>query len=682
MSKTVYGHLPSILAALAGTALTAAAFYGLVRYQRQRVEYEFERDAANRVQAVRHAMEMSVGAVESLAALYAASSEVEHDEFNRFVRPLLAREPGLRAMAWAPMVSRSDRARFVRKMQAAVPGFRIRERAPDGRLVPAAARPFYLPVLYEAPLAGNKRAIGFDSASEARRRKAAERARDTGKPAATTRVRLVQGNANGYTFIVFVPVYRHSMPLNTVAQRRAAFSGVVAGIYRSAEIVERSLSYLEPASINLRMYQGVKPAKGALLYYRPANARQGTTSAGPGAHVDDDPGSRPRKLAHFMLAGLPWTLLLTPGRGAYATDAGWPAWATLAAGLAFTLLAVLYLEGLRSRALELNAEIADRKRTESSLHLFQSLINRFGEVVYIVDPASARFLYVNRAGSEALGYDRDALLALRAIDVAGAADHPWSMDEWESWVKGLETNSFQIVEGMHRRSDGTRYPVEINASLIEEEGQKFIVAIAEDITELKQEQASLKRAKADLERLSREDGLTGIANRRHFDEYLAEEWERAARNGTELSVVIADIDHFKDYNDCYGHLAGDNCLRRIAQAFSAAVERPADLVARFGGEELAVVLPETSAAGARRVAEKIRCAVEALGIAHRASGVSSIVTISLGVGTAAPRENGASDGFLHEVDGALYRAKQHGRNRTEVLRSGRASASSRPPGTL
>ena len=169
-----------------------------------------------------------------------------------------------------------------------------------------------------------------------------------------------------------------------------------------------------------------------------------------------------------------------------------------------------------------------------------------------------------------------------------------------------------------------------------------------------------------LRKLSVVDGLTGIANRRNFDEELARIWRRAQRESAPVSLVLIDIDHFKTYNDHYGHLAGDDCLRRVAQALQHTVKRPFDLVARYGGEEFAVVLPDTGIPGAKGLAEEMRKAVELLDITHAASAVSPRVTISSGVAAMAPEAGAQPDSLIAAADLCLYEAKIAGRNRVVI----------------
>ena len=166
------------------------------------------------------------------------------------------------------------------------------------------------------------------------------------------------------------------------------------------------------------------------------------------------------------------------------------------------------------------------------------------------------------------------------------------------------------------------------------------------------------------------DGLTGIANRRHFDVAIEREHRRARRHGTPLSLLMIDIDHFKAYNDHHGHQKGDQCLIQVAAALSGMLRRSADLMARYGGEEFAMILPDTDTAQATQMAEAIRARAEALAIAHAHGGNSGVVTVSIGVATRSVASAVNIDTLIGAADRALYRAKKNGRNRVEVQTPG------------
>lgn len=173
----------------------------------------------------------------------------------------------------------------------------------------------------------------------------------------------------------------------------------------------------------------------------------------------------------------------------------------------------------------------------------------------------------------------------------------------------------------------------------------------------------LKKYRDMLANLSSLDGLTGIANRRCFDEHLDREWRRAARLSEPLSLVMMDIDFFKRFNDSNGHLAGDECLKRVAQALAGNAHRPTDLIARYGGEEFAAILPETPLEGAVKMAEDCRADVEALAIPHPDSATSEVVTLSLGVASIIALAGASPDMLIEAADRMLYKAKGAGRNR-------------------
>jgi two-component system chemotaxis family response regulator WspR len=180
---------------------------------------------------------------------------------------------------------------------------------------------------------------------------------------------------------------------------------------------------------------------------------------------------------------------------------------------------------------------------------------------------------------------------------------------------------------------------------------------------LKQE---LEIKNQELARLSIQDGLTGVSNRRHFDQVLSQECRRAQRDKNPLSLLLVDVDFFKRYNDTYGHQAGDDCLRQVAAVLAQSTRRPSDLGARYGGEEFAIILPNTVEEGAYVVGENLRAAVCALNLPHARSDVAPHVTLSVGVATQNGGEHLTPEALIAQADAALYAAKLQGRNRCVV----------------
>jgi diguanylate cyclase (GGDEF)-like protein len=186
--------------------------------------------------------------------------------------------------------------------------------------------------------------------------------------------------------------------------------------------------------------------------------------------------------------------------------------------------------------------------------------------------------------------------------------------------------------------------------------------LQQEIHDRQQVEAALRDANQKLLDLACLDSLTGIANRRKFDLYFHQEWLRMAREQQPLSLVLCDLDYFKPYNDTYGHLAGDVCLRLVAQAISRVLRRPGDELFRYGGEEFAIVLPNTDASGAMQVAQNIQDELQSLKIPHRRSQVSDRVTASIGVASQIPHHSLSPEFLFDAADSALYAAKERGRN--------------------
>lgn len=199
-----------------------------------------------------------------------------------------------------------------------------------------------------------------------------------------------------------------------------------------------------------------------------------------------------------------------------------------------------------------------------------------------------------------------------------------------------------------------------------EGGPEALVGFMFDISERKKTEEKLLALQKELEALSFKDGLTNIANRRRFNVSLELEWESARSNGQPLSVLMFDIDFFKQYNDLYGHIKGDRCLTDIAQTLSLALDGPRDLVARFGGEEFVVLLPQADASVALKVAQRCERLIKKQAITHAQSPHEQRLTVSIGVGTVVPGPRMSPSDFMEAVDRQLYAAKKNGRNRIEV----------------
>ena len=261
--------------------------------------------------------------------------------------------------------------------------------------------------------------------------------------------------------------------------------------------------------------------------------------------------------------------------------------------------------------------------------------------------------------------DTDGIAAVRAIKAhAPLHDVPILMVTADKEASTLRT-AFEAgaIDYITKPPDATQLLARVGSALRLKREIDQRVARERELVEVTRQ---LERANLALERLSLTDGLTGVANRRHFDQTLGEELSRAARIGSPLALLLLDIDFFKRFNDTYGHQEGDRCLQRVAGTLGRCASRSGDLAARYGGEEFAIILPNTDPAGARSVAERLQAEVAALAIPHSASTVAATVTLSIGVAVALPPVDTDPQSLVVRADQALYIAKAQGRNRLAV----------------
>lgn len=321
--------------------------------------------------------------------------------------------------------------------------------------------------------------------------------------------------------------------------------------------------------------------------------------------------------------------------------------------LALYAFEIVVAEGKRLQEELKASEILFRRLAETSRDMI-ALINLDGELTY-----------ASPAVEEVLGWAPDQLLGQNYLSSIHPNDVPVVEAVFEEALAGGMPGIFQY---RRQKKDQTYTWLEGNIRMYRDavnEKPVGFVAVVRDIASRKAAEEELSSALSLVENLARIDSLTGSANRRQFDEYLEHEWRRALRDGTYLSLLLIDVDYFKNYNDIYGHQLGDQCLRHIVEAAQSVLRRPADLLARYGGEEFAVVLPDTDRVGALTTAEHIRQVVEQCEIPHTGSP-RSVVTLSIGSSTLKPVQTSSLSSLLRAADSALYQAKSFGRNRVEV----------------
>jgi diguanylate cyclase (GGDEF)-like protein/PAS domain S-box-containing protein len=290
---------------------------------------------------------------------------------------------------------------------------------------------------------------------------------------------------------------------------------------------------------------------------------------------------------------------------------------------------------------------------------FRILAENSADVILRVG-ADMKASYVSPSARQVLGFEPEELAGRHPKEIFLPEDLPII----ESAAATLYSGGASTVTAVARVrcKDGTIKWCESRARVVGTAAEGDVVVALRDVTERKELENRLAA-------LAMTDGLTSLANRRAFDEAVVREWRATQRTGLPTSLMLLDVDRFKAFNDYYGHQVGDDCLRTVAATVVNHVRRPRDFVARYGGEEVAVILPETDAAGALMVAESVRRAVEDLAIPHFGNPEGNgVVTVSIGVTTAVSSPGGTiemPEGLLLTADSALYKAKHHGRNRIE-----------------
>jgi diguanylate cyclase (GGDEF)-like protein/PAS domain S-box-containing protein len=295
--------------------------------------------------------------------------------------------------------------------------------------------------------------------------------------------------------------------------------------------------------------------------------------------------------------------------------------------------------------------------------VYRTLLESTKAIPWRIDWATMRFTYIGPQIEELLGWSPSSWQSVndwadriheedrqKTVDFCVAQSQQGADHEADYRALTRDGDHVWIRDVVHvvRRDDGS---------------VDSLVGFMFDITARKQSEDKILQLQRELEVLSYRDSLTGVANRRMFDTMYPVEWAKARATGEPLSLVVIDIDYFKQYNDHYGHVQGDECLRRVAKAMDEGASRSRDMCARLGGEEFVLLLPATDAEAARNVAERCRKLLGQKQIPHARSGVGRLVTVSLGVGTIVPGPQDDPAVFLDRIDRRLYQAKSAGRDR-------------------
>lgn len=558
-----------------------------------------------------------------VSSLFYSSTHVDRREFKIFVSPIIKNTPFIKALEWVPRVPDSHRSTFEEKAQKeGYSEYAFKELNKKGILIRALSRPEYFPVYYIEPFEGNEPALGFDLASNSVRKKSLLLSRDRGDVFATQKINLIQkkNSENQAGVLVFDPIFKGQKIPEDLVKRQELLKGFVVGVYHIGEMLEKVLlPHLEPG-LTLAIYQGNQINEknrifGNILPNSPLEIEKALNFSGQKWRFfwqgSDEFSSQTKDFDPFVIGGaiLIWTFIIS---GIYEVN---------------------------------------YSRTR-----FQTILENTIDGIITMD-TSSKILSFNPAAERLFGYRAEEVLGEKVTLLMPEPYH----SEHDTYIKNyLDTGEKKVIgssrEVIGLRKDGTTFPIELGVAEINTLGHHLFAGIIRDISDQKLTEERLKG-------LSQTDDLTGLINRRHFDENISNEWSRAKRADEPLSMIFMDLDHFKQFNDIYGHLNGDDCLKKVSAAFKETLIRSGDIVARYGGEEFVALLIGTDLKGACHVAEKIRKQIEDLGIKHEGNPEKFIVTISLGINTITNYKNISIEDFIDRADQALYKAKERGRNR-------------------
>ncbi len=630
-------HATTLIVAICLMVLGALAF-GVAEIRikvLEQAEAGFRLDAHVEASAVQADLTAAASAAETAGRFNVIAVGIDPIGFSGFLGGITVQYPWIAALEWVPKVDHRQRRAFIDVARQVLPGYQIREPNGQGLLVSAKPRPTYFPVTLVEPLTLESRVVGLDLGNNVAVGRVLDAATATGELRASEILTQTREIDKGYAIILAAPVY------NDVPVR-----GLPPALWRLRNVRGFALAIVDVRRV---LDHAVARAPGIPLTINIA-------TVAPDAVVGSARPSFFTVTNQITLGGRLWWLTVQAPRATYLPP---PVISWLALGAAVLVIAVVLVAGISVRAVVKRSILIRQLHLEmaAAAAFSRDILDTLREPVVIVD-ARDRIIKANRAwvdwqpssGAADEGGDSDYLKLLLRADRLISKSHELALNTAvEAVLQGIGDERDCDVKHLDAEGNEQWFTIRIRA-FRHGSGRHALIAHA-DITRL-------KRAELELRQLAITDGLTQVANRRHFDERIQEEVDRSQRYGRPLVLLLLDIDHFKKVNDTYGHPAGDAVLRRVADICRASI-RALDLVARFGGEEFAILLPETDIPGALQLAERIREDIAALPVTYGPNTIQ--VTASLGV---AATENGdrSSEQLLKAADEMLYAAKQGGRN--------------------
>jgi diguanylate cyclase (GGDEF)-like protein/PAS domain S-box-containing protein len=643
----------TVLTLLAGMALTAVLFMGIHGAEQERARAEFVQRSEVRAAAVTRSFSEAFGILLAANALFAAVGDVGRAEFGAFVRPLLGTHPYLRAVTFHRIVDGRDRAAFEARRAHLQPGYVIRQ-GQGNDLKPAAARPRYLVVDFVEPLAGNEAILGFDALSFPPMGMTFERAIDTGRPASSKLLPLVQ-RPDRLGLVLVSPVYRRGADLQDAATRSANVLGDTSVVIDVSALVGNSLK-----NANLLARGGM-----VIELYGPADGpqrlafRHDTLSYAERPWWAGWPHGAPFTVRHvFTVAGQRWELRIAGH--SYGMGGGHALIMTLVLGAVASLAAAAWVQGRvrHTRRIEhlVQLRTADLNGALDALRLYRRAIDASANAVILISATRPGnpIEYVNPAFERIRGFVAADLVGRPLADLGEQVEDQAAVAELAGAIRMRREAhaSMRLRCGDGRVIDAEVYLAPVNNDAGETE---HFVMTQYDIS-------TAKRYEAELEAHARFDTLTGLANRSLLHDRIDSALNFAGPRAP-VWVVALDLDHFKFVNDTLGHSAGDDLLKAAAARIAGAVER-SDTVARTGGDEFVLVLPGRANEG--EASATVHAVLEALAHPVALRGQELVLTGSAGV-AAFPADGGDAATLVQHAEVAMYRAKETGRNTVQFF---------------
>jgi diguanylate cyclase (GGDEF)-like protein len=697
--------LPLLLTLGIGVLVSVAVFFVFLRQERERLRTDFQVMAADRAQAIRTALNEDQIELGLVADYVSASTELSRGELSSFVqefarlaRRITTHEEDMQVIAFVSAVPPDGRASFEAVMRKSVDaGFTIREASGKGPLRPATVRDRYFPISVMEPEQYSGSVLGLDVATVPALRSALEHAIESGKATASVAVDLPLSESGPVVVWNFRSIHRSARVSDPTANR-TGLMGVCVAAFRVDQMVELALNALSPAGIDLELRDESAPAAQRVLYYHRSRAAGVTASsvlkAGMKWGTTIDAGEHT------------WTLTAYPTTSFIARHRSWQSSTILIGGLLLTGLSGFVFWGRLRRTEQVEAQVTVRTQ-----ELAEEISKHEDLERALAESRSALTAQVSQLNEQnqqiqLLTDVGDALQSCLAVDEAyatvslqaprllpGTSGTLFVHDPLKGlFLSAAEWGPHRSVNPAFKAEDcwalrrgkphavtpaGTNLPCPHAAGLpdtrslclpLSASGRTIgLLQVTESVAEHVGLALSNIMLRSDLRQMSIHDPLTGLFNRRYMEESLETEIHRADRRKGPIGVIMLDIDHFKAFNDGFGHAAGDQMLRAIGSLVHSRL-RAGDIACRFGGEELVLILPEANLEAAIHRAEDLRASAKKLEVKHEDTPLGQ-VTVSLGVAVY-PVHGLSRNDLLSAADSALYKAKDGGRDRVEVAQPG------------